>query len=238
MGDNRQSEQKRQEPATPDTGTANAQADDNSNETSVTSQQRKKRGHFISRLQKRRSTASAEQADTRIERSSKKPKIGLLGIVVTALVGFFFGIGSNQVTDYIKRADDCSDALSEFDTGVSGNFTYLSQTVHDGKATYDQILAARGQYNNLIASPEAKIENKCLAEESNTEYLNPQDIKHFEANWSKLSTCFTGSKCSQEEASSYAKSAADSACNLDKEARKVAEWGLWHRAKYLSTHLW
>src|SRR4051794_9865966 len=100
MGDDRQSEPKLTEPTIPDTGTANAQTDDQPSETSGTSQQQKKRSRFLGRLRDRRSTDRTEQADTSTERAPKKPKIGLLGIVITALVGFFFGTASNQMTDY------------------------------------------------------------------------------------------------------------------------------------------
>jgi hypothetical protein len=62
------------------------------------------RGRSLGRFRKRRSSDRSGQASAPNEQATKKSKVGLVGIVVTALVGFFFGIGSNQVTDYVKLA--------------------------------------------------------------------------------------------------------------------------------------
>ena len=61
--------------------------------------------------------------------NSKKSKIGLLGIVITAIVAFIFGIGSNQVTDFVKRADDCLDGLSQYLVGVESDITAKSDAL-------------------------------------------------------------------------------------------------------------
>jgi len=40
-------------------------------------------------------------------------------------VGFFFGVASNQVSDFMKRADDCRDALAQYVINVESNFVAL-----------------------------------------------------------------------------------------------------------------
>jgi hypothetical protein len=142
MGGDPESEQSHEAPARPDTADTEqaeqrqdsrdeSQAGDQSNETWVSSHQQKKRGRILGRLRRRRGADSVEQAAASTQQAPKKSKIGLVGILITALVGFFFGIGSNQVTDYIKRADDCADALGQYIVGLNSNFIFLSRTVHD-----------------------------------------------------------------------------------------------------------
>jgi hypothetical protein len=64
------------------------------------------------------------EADTNSRSDSEKSKIGgVVGIVITAIVGFIFGIGANQVTDFVKRADDCLDGLSHYLAGVEADIT-------------------------------------------------------------------------------------------------------------------
>jgi hypothetical protein len=128
MGDDPESEQSHEAPTRPDTADTEqaeqrqeprdqSQAGDQSNETSVTSRPRKRR-RFLGFLRKQRVTDSAEKAGAGTEQAGKKSKIGLVGIVITALVGFFFGVASNQVSDFVKRADDCYDALTQYSYGV------------------------------------------------------------------------------------------------------------------------
>lgn len=202
MGDDRESEQRQEAPTTPDTGDTEPpdsgdQADDQSNEASVPSQQPTRR-RFLPRLRKRRTTDNAEQAVASTEQPAKKSKIGLLGIVVTAAVGFFFGIGSNQVTDYVKRADDCDDALSLYSFGVASNFESLEHTQHDQSLTPDQRNAAGKQYNTIIALPHLQVQNKCPIGaplrpggpdpgRPPPEYLNSDEVNHWKAIYYQLS---------------------------------------------------
>lgn len=251
MGATASPEERHEAPTTPDAGNTEQpnqrpdsehesdcgdQADDQSNEASVASQQQKP-GRFLGRLRKRRITDSAAQAGASTEQAAKKSKIGMIGILITALVGFFFGIGSNQVTDYVKRADDCSGALSEYYIGVL-NFPTLSGTVHDQSLTDDQRDAAGGEYNTLIISPHNKITIKCPIDGS-LEYLNSDERDRFKASFKKLSEgCFKASECSQDNAYSYTVATTKSAFTLASEATKVSQWGLFRRAKYELTHLY
>jgi hypothetical protein len=45
-----------------------------------------------------------------------------IGALIAALLGFLLGIASTQVSDYVKRAGDCAEALEQYATGVAGNF--------------------------------------------------------------------------------------------------------------------
>jgi len=224
----------------PDTGSTEPpdcgnQADDQSNVASVTPQQPRRR-RFLPRLRTRRTINNAEQAAASTEQAAKGRKIGLLGIVITALVGFFFGMGSNQVTDYVKRADDCYDALLQYEAGLTSLVTLLG-TVQDRKATDDKTNAAIAQINTLIVLPHVKIKNKCPIEGS-SEYLNSEDVNRFNASWTSLSDGCLASECSQDNASTYQLAAENLAAKLEGETHVVSQWGLVRRAKYEVTHLY
>lgn len=237
MGGNRGPEEKRPAPTTPDNGPANGQGDEQAMEkTSIASQQHR-RWRFLPRLRKRRTTDSAEPADATTERAAKGRKVGLVGIVITALVGFFFGIGSNQVTDYVKRADDCVDGLSQFLADLP-HFAPLSDRVHDQALTPDQHNDAGYQYETLIVVPHIKIVAKCPVNDS-SEYLNSNEVKRWNATFDKLANgCFLASECSWDNAVSYVETATESTSNLEEQALQVARWGLVRRAKYEITHLY
>lgn len=239
MGDDRQSEQTHQAPTPPDSGNTEPpdcgnQADAQSNEAAVTSQLPKRR-HFPPRLRKRRTTDNAEQASP--QEATKKSQINLVGILITALVGFFFGIGSNQVTDYVKRADDCADALAQYVTGVNGNFNILSIKMHDHALAPDQIAAAGQQYVDRIVVPRLKISEKCPVRGS-SEYLISDDVNRFKASSGKLEDCFNANECSDSDVGSDEFSAMGSALKLEREALVVSQWGLVRRAKYVIMHLY
>jgi hypothetical protein len=212
----------------PDTGDTERpdcgnQADDQSNEASVTSQQPRRR-RFLPRLRKRRTTDNAEQASP--QAAAKKSKISLLGIAITALAGFFFGIGSNQVTDYVKRADDCNDALSQYTVGVASKFVTLSDAEHD---------PSKSQAQRDTALSEHGVDPRPLR----SEYLNSDEVKQWRARVYKMGfSCFWASKCSHQDAWSYAALVVDSTDPLLYEAREVSQWGLVRRAKYEVTHLY
>jgi hypothetical protein len=53
-----------------------------------------------------------------------------LTIIVTAIVAFVFGIASNQSTDLVKGADECYDALTQYDENVSSDFWELNHDFH------------------------------------------------------------------------------------------------------------
>lgn len=41
-----------------------------------------------------------------------------LTLILTALIAFFFGIAKNQMSDYVKRADNCYIALFTFNSNI------------------------------------------------------------------------------------------------------------------------
>ena len=259
MGDDGGSEQERQQATTPDTGTANAQADDQSSESPVTSPQQR-RGRFLGRFRRRRATDNAEQAGASTEQPAKKSKIGLLGIVITAIVGFIFGIGSNQVSDFVKRADDCLDSLSQYLVGIENfiNSPYAShlttkppdQTPPDqtppDQTPPDQANTEILKFNTVIVLPSIKVLNKCPMrgrpenpDDLNTEYLNSDVVKSWNDNLDKLRQyCYPRFECSDGTAISDLWDLANSTYTLIGEANDVSRWGLVRRAKYEFTHLY
>lgn len=239
MGGDRQSEQRDEAPTTPDAGNTEPpdcgnQADDQSNEASATPQQPRRR-RFLLRLRKRGTTDNAEQASSRD--SGKKARIGLLGIIITALIGFFFGIGSNQVTDYIQLARDCSDALSKYSLGVQSHYLELYDTNHESVLPRDQLYAMASLYNNAIAGPSVKIRNDCPMNDRSG-YLQNDDVNRWNADYKKLSDCWITADCSRLTASEDQYESVDSTVKLQEQARVVPQWGLLRRAKYEVTHLY
>lgn len=214
MASNREPEEKHTAPTTQDNGPANGQGDEQTSKNISVASQQHRRWRF-----------------------AKGRKIGLVGIVITALVGFIFGIGSNQVTDYVKRAGDCVDALGQFLSNLP-HFAPLSDTVHDKTLSPDQRNDAGYQYESLIVVPHIKIFAKCPVN-GDSEYLNSAEVNRWNAIFDKLGDgCFLASECSWDNATSYVETATDSTGNLEMQALQVAQWGLVRRAKYEITHLY
>lgn len=190
-----------------------ARPEDNSDETLTPPQER---GH-IRRWFSRVRIAPAAKSTT---------------IIVSALIGFIFGIASNQISGFVNRADDCYDALTQYETNVS-QFPILTTAVHDQGLTLDLRDAANSQYNTLIAVPSSKIMNKCAIAG-----INATDLKHWEASDDDLADCLARPACSRSDASNDAVAAAISAMQLSSEATKISQWGLLRRAKYVVAHLY
>jgi hypothetical protein len=141
------------------------------------------------------------------------------------------------VTDYVKLADDCVDALGQFLTDLP-HFAPLSDTFHDQALTIKQRNDAGYQYMTLIVVPHVKILAKCPVN-GHSEYLNSDEVNRWHATFDKLGDgCFLASECSWDNAISYTKTAAQSTANLQTQAFQVAQWGLVRRAKYEITHLY
>jgi hypothetical protein len=238
-----QSEERRGASATPGTGSKHKQSKDSDTETSADNQvdrrtnkasdrsRGRRRGRFLGRIQKRRATDSAEQANVSTEQAATKPKIGLVGVVITALIGFFFGIASNQVTDFVKRADDCYDALSQYGLSMISNWNKLFATTHDPHSSSAQVYAATEKWNTLIQPPQFKVMNTCPE-------INKRDFAGWKASADQVFECYTDPSCSPNKADTYRDSVFSSSTKLLYEAQEVSEWGLVRRAKYEVTHLY
>jgi hypothetical protein len=243
MGDDPQSRENPQEPAAPSTDTAlaqtadqqakaadtSAQTDDEQTKAADTSHSKSEQGGFLGYARK---ILSPLRKRTR--------KIGLLGVVITAMVGFFFGIGSDQVTDYIKRADDCDDAFSQFEIAIDSNFGLLSDTIHDQTLPPDKWAATVQQYNSLIWVPLLKIATKCPVRDyyNNTEYLNKNDVKDWNNSIKNMGDCFNANECSHDKANSCVSDLDKWIDILERQIHTVPQWGLVRRAKYVVTHLY
>jgi hypothetical protein len=107
------------------------------------------------------SAAPQEQGRIRRWRNKLRPPTKSTTIIVTAFIGFMFGIASSQVSDFVKRADDCYDALSEYEVNVASNFYNLSNGMHSPDLNEQQKDALGTRYNTLVSAPIAKAINKC-----------------------------------------------------------------------------
>src|SRR5271166_4375366 len=56
--------------------------------------------------------------------------VAAVGTVLGTLVGFLIGVATSQVSDFVKRSDECLDALEQYYVGVSSNFVLASDSLH------------------------------------------------------------------------------------------------------------
>jgi hypothetical protein len=214
------SERPHEAPMTPDTGDTGNEADHQSSGTSVTSP-RQRRGRFHLR----------------------KPKIGLLAIVITAIVGFFFGIASNQVTGFVNRADDCDAALSRYVVGIEADSHLAYREIRTPDRTDQQREDALAKFFSGISAPYDIAVSKCSLDGPD-EYLNKDEAQAFMSHYKDLLTCtFYGSAddqypCSLEKWQRIHDEALDSTSALSSQASNVSQWGLVRRGRYAVTHLW
>lgn len=166
-------------------------------------------------------------SQVRVTRAAKSTTI-----IVTALIGFIFGIATNQVSDFVKRADDCYDALAQYETNMA-QFPTLAGAIHGGSVAEEQGSPATFQYNNVIGLPSSKILNKCAIAGINT-----ADLKRWEASDDRLPECLVAAACSPGEASDRTIAATLNAAQLAHEATTISQWGLLRRAKYVIMHLY
>jgi hypothetical protein len=101
----------------------------------------------------------------------------LAAIIFTALVGFFFGIASNQMTDFIKRADNCYDALSVFNDNIYQETIDIIADVHSQVGQTSE--SAYTKFRTDIEIPYNKITGICPVARRDTQYLNKSDIDAF-----------------------------------------------------------
>lgn len=169
-----------------------------------------------------------------------------LTIIITALVAFVFGIASNQSTDLVKGADDCYDALTQYDENVSSDFWELNHDFHLPGAWehYDQpdqqqrLRQIARKYNTEIDSVYLKIKSKCPVTGPN-KYLNKKDVEAFNNDHYELSkNCFEASECSDERADIVQRNSVNSTETIIKQAGEVSQWGLARRGWYAISNPW
>jgi hypothetical protein len=163
-----------------------------------------------------------------------KPKIGLLAIVITALVGFFFGVASNQVSDFVKRSNDCIEGVEQYIVGVSVNFVPATHAEHDPGFSDEQKAAAATKYIDSVDASYYKVRATCPLS-GHMEYLDKNTIKDFSSNFEKMDACVEIPGC-DDDWDSVAVAALSSAQALLREAQEVPNWGLVRRAKYVFSH--
>lgn len=175
-----------------------------------------------------------------LEEPKKRPLVkilGALGVLISTLVAFFLGVASSQVSDFVKRSDDCLDALGQYNVGVSSNFILAEQSLHppaDAPVVDNTPLLIK--YNDTITAPSNKIRVKCFIR-GNPLKLKPANIAAFKSNLHKIGACMHGPPwCSDADANAVAEGAEQSAQDLSDDAQEVPTWGLLQRAQYVIAH--
>jgi hypothetical protein len=125
------------------------------------------------------------------------------------------------VTDYVKLANDCVDALSAYSIGVGSNFSSILDA-HEGAQTPDQFRAADSQYNTFIGAPQGRILDKCPVNGS-SEYLKSDDVNRWKADYNNLIQCYAAGECSSDNGWSYLMASSVSTDALEGQARVVSQ---------------
>lgn len=105
-------------------------------------------------------------------RTAGRGKVGVVGIVVTALVGFFFGIATSQASDFAKRVDECSAALSQYMINITTEYPQIVVNLKRENLTEAEMSKYITAYNRDIQLPLTVIQNRCPMDAKNSEYLN------------------------------------------------------------------
>lgn len=162
-----------------------------------------------------------------------------LTIIITAIVGFFFGIANNQVSDVIKRADDCYNALFMFRDNMFQGMSDITPDIHSPNA--QKHASAYAKYRTEIAIPYNKVSGICAMHmhNSNTNYVKRSDVDAFLNDFYQLnSVCIFAPACSGDREIDLIQKMADSSAALMEEASKISQWGLRLRAWYALKHFW
>jgi hypothetical protein len=168
-----------------------------------------------------------------------------IGALIAALLGFLLGIASTQVSDYVKRAGDCAEALEQYATGVAGNFGPTYYINHDPDASSDKQLELTSRYVSQVDASYDKAVATCPLDQSRgTEYLDENKVKDFLTGYGRVDKCIKWTGCPEEHPEEddnllhIAEAAISSAKALTKEAQEVPTWGLVRRTKYVVIHIY
>ena len=194
------------------------------------------------------------------EKSAKK-LTGTAVVLLSAFIGFFFGMANNQVTDWVKRADDCSGALTRYNLGIE-HFGAIADAYHNGSP--EQRTEANTKYNNDIAASVDTVDNKCPMHARPQEYLSDGDIDAWKTALWAIVFCYKNRECDADTEAKQIwqkngfnlpqcrlteggcptgeevieKAASDFTFRLTQQANQVGEWGLGRRGIYMAKHLW
>ena len=200
--------------------------------------------HIKAPFSARRARRRAKRTDNGREQSAasaeegKRRNFGITGKVVTALIGFIFGLASNQAADFIKRADECSAALSQYAISSATEFASLSDTRHAPSSSADDRDASAAKLDTDIITPWDTAKNKCPVD-GRPEYLKSRDLDAWKKNHHDMTEgCFNAAQCDPGTAYSIGQNAYDLSHPLIQQANEVSKWGLAHRGWYAITHLW
>jgi hypothetical protein len=235
-----QSQQSDKAPTTP------AQANAEQTQKLTTSERRSSEPQ-ASRVPETSRTAVDQSGGITVTVQQQEPKkrplgkvFGALGALITALLGFFLGVASTQVSYYVERANDCVDALEQYNIGVAANFIMAwTAERHPEAFPPEQESTAVSKYQAQVDGPYNKALATCPLDLSkDKEYLDENRRKDFVANYSKMDKCMSksGAGCSEDDVNSLAPVVTSSAQALVKDAQQVPGWGVVRRAGYVLTH--
>jgi hypothetical protein len=187
-----------------------------------------------------RADVNANSGESRnLLRKVMKAVFGPIGALIAALLGFLLGIASTQVSDYVKRAGDCAEALEQYASGVAGNFGYTYYINHNPNASDDKKTEVTSKYIAQVDAPHDKAVAVCpLDLTRDTEYLDGNTVKDFHASYGKMDKCVQWIGCPQDSDNilAIAETAISSAKALTREAQEVPAWGLVRRTEYVVMH--
>jgi hypothetical protein len=186
--------------------------------------------------------ADRQTSGSRLKRTLRniiKAIFGPIGTLIAALLGFLLGIAATQVSDYIKRADNCAEALEQYATGVAGNIGTTYNTEHDPNASDEKKTEVGSRYVAQVDAPHDKALVVCpLDLARGTQYLDANQVKEFHANYEIMDKCEQWVGCPEgtDNLLALAEAIISSSKALAKEAQEVSSWGLVRRANYVVMH--
>lgn len=140
------------------------------------------------------------------ERSAVKSLNRVIAIVVTALISFFFGMANNQASDIIKRADECYQALSQYEIGVVSDYIDLTGARHRRDPQLDLTEGdirnnLNAKYNAAVGAPFLTANNKCPIDRN--DYLHKDDVEVGKQDYDNLMVCYYNDKCALSDQATF-----------------------------------
>lgn len=183
-----------------------------------------------------------DRATTDNGKFDKTPKTSLRVILITALVGFLARMSTNRATDFLKRADACYDALSQYAVSVGSNFAHLSDDMHrPGGLSSSEKDALAIKFNQVVNVPRLKVLGYCPQEYPvryiDLGYFEKRDIHAWNDRYSAMTNCINATQCSPKNAYSLAQEAAELSVTLTKQATTAMQWGVVRQTLYILLHL-
>ncbi|MGV0785886.1 hypothetical protein ABQF33_03080 [Mycolicibacterium sp. XJ2] len=164
--------------------------------------------------------------------------VGLVGILVAAFIGFVCGIAGSQATDFIKRANECSEALSLYMVNLSNDYGPIVEGLHTRDLPKEQKDELRAKYNSGIQLPITVIQSRCPMDARKSEYLDANNVGQWNGKTIQIYNCLQEPRCSRAEAVEGVEKIQDLTLSLIGDANEAALSGLVPQVTYVLGHLW